>query len=157
MTVQPQREPLRGELHPAQLLGGEPDVPPPTTETVRSGRRLGTQPERLHHLLDRARRGVILPEEAEQLAALVRELERQADASNIVAKGNLQHVKQLIPAVRAAEARVRELEADNARLTAGQCLDSRAMCEKHHAPPVAGCPYPRCRAARDRDQRAATA
>ncbi|WP_435597096.1 hypothetical protein [Streptomyces anulatus] len=42
----------------------------------------------------------------------------------------------------------RRLEADNARLTAGQCLDSRAMCEQHHAPPVAGCPYPRCRAAR---------
>ncbi|QQZ56878.1 hypothetical protein IFE09_27145 [Streptomyces microflavus] len=40
------------------------------------------------------------------------------------------------------------LRADNARLTAGQCLDSRAMCEQHHAPPVAGCPYPRCRAAR---------
>ncbi|MFH9765135.1 hypothetical protein ACH4N4_30620 [Streptomyces microflavus] len=69
-----------------------------------------------------------------------------------------------------AEARVRELEAEVhryeevvvgdlneaniglqrevARLTAGQCLDSRAMCEKHHLPPVAGCPYPRCRAAR---------
>ncbi|WP_097865882.1 helix-turn-helix domain-containing protein [Streptomyces sp. rh34] len=45
------------------------------------------------------------------------------------------------------DARVRELEAEVARLTAGQCLDSRAMCEKHHAPPVAGCPYPRCRAA----------
>ncbi|MFD5208449.1 hypothetical protein ACFWNF_16165 [Streptomyces anulatus] len=56
-----------------------------------------------------------------------------------------------------AEARVAELEAEVARLTAGQCLDSRAMCEQHHAPPVDGCPYPRCRAARNRDQRAATA
>ncbi|MFF5891200.1 hypothetical protein ACFY72_20815 [Streptomyces globisporus] len=76
------------------------------------------------------------------------------------------------------DARVRELEAENARyeevagelneantslqrevarLNAGQCIDQRAMCEQHHAPPVAGCPYPRCRAARDRDQRAATA
>lgn len=54
------------------------------------------------------------------------------------------------------DARIRELEADNARLTAGQCVDSRAMCEKHHAPPVAGCPYPRCRAARATG-RAATA
>ncbi|MFJ3083094.1 hypothetical protein ACIPJG_25525 [Streptomyces halstedii] len=44
------------------------------------------QPERLHHLLDRARRGVLLPAEAEQLAGLVGELEK-------------------------AEARVRELEA----------------------------------------------
>ncbi|MFE3381336.1 hypothetical protein [Streptomyces anulatus] len=137
-----------------------------------------TQPERIHHLLDRLLRGVLLPEEREQLAALVRELERRADTSDAVAKGNLQHVKQLIPAVRAAEARVRELEADNARyeevvvgdlneaniglqrevarLTAGQCLDSRAMCEQHHLPPVAGCPYPRCRAARA-SGRAATA
>ncbi|MEU2403370.1 hypothetical protein ABZ609_03455 [Streptomyces rubiginosohelvolus] len=31
-----------------------------------------TQPERLHHLLDRARRGVILPAEGEALAQLVR-------------------------------------------------------------------------------------
>ncbi|NEB83949.1 hypothetical protein G3I43_07120 [Streptomyces anulatus] len=59
--------------------------------------------------------------------------------------------------------RVGELEAegvrhraDNARLTAGQCTDSRAMCEQHHAPPVDGCPYPRCRAARATG-RAATA
>ncbi|RUP66737.1 hypothetical protein SSPNP10_15860 [Streptomyces sp. NP10] len=42
------------------------------------------------------------------------------------------------------------------RLTAGQCLDFRAMCEKHHLPPVDGCPYPRCRAARATG-RAATA
>ncbi|MFH9368091.1 hypothetical protein ACH4K8_20715 [Streptomyces anulatus] len=46
--------------------------------------------------------------------------------------------------------------ADVARLTAGQCTDQRAMCEQHHAPPVAGCPYPRCRAARATG-RAATA
>ncbi|MEU3976865.1 hypothetical protein [Streptomyces bacillaris] len=41
-----------------------------------------TQPqrdERLHHLLDRLLRGVLLPEEAEQLAGLVRELERQVE------------------------------------------------------------------------------
>ncbi|MGC5534275.1 hypothetical protein [Streptomyces sp. SR-10] len=135
------------------------------------------QPERLHHLLDRARRGVILPAEGEALAQLVSELERRADTSDAVAKGNLQHVKQLIPAVQQAEARARELEADNARyeevvgelneantslqrdvarLTAGQCTDSRAMCEKHHQPPVDGCPYPRCRAAQA-SGRAATA
>ncbi|WP_098892250.1 hypothetical protein [Streptomyces sp. or3] len=48
------------------------------------------------------------------------------------------------------------LQRDNARLTAGQCLDQRAMCEQHHLPPVAGCPYPRCRAA-SATGRAATA
>ncbi|MFF2731821.1 hypothetical protein ACFVS9_28420 [Streptomyces sp. NPDC058008] len=37
-----------------------------------------TQPDRLHHLLDRARRGVLLPAEAEQLAALVGEVEKSA-------------------------------------------------------------------------------
>lgn len=36
-----------------------------------------TQSERLHHLLDRLLRGVLLPEEREQLAALVRELEAE--------------------------------------------------------------------------------
>ncbi|MFE9461669.1 hypothetical protein [Streptomyces californicus] len=40
-----------------------------------------TQPQRLHHLLDRARRGVILPAEGEQLAEMVGELEQQVDAA----------------------------------------------------------------------------
>ncbi|MFJ3601866.1 hypothetical protein ACIPVA_03625 [Streptomyces anulatus] len=65
-----------------------------------------TQPQRLHHLLDRLLRGVLLPEEAEQLAELVRELERRADVSDAVAAGNLRHVKQLIPAVQQAEAAI---------------------------------------------------
>ncbi|KQX27511.1 hypothetical protein ASD97_24735 [Streptomyces sp. Root63] len=52
--------------------------------------------------------------------------------------------------------RIANLEADVVRLTAGQCVDSRAMCEKHHLPPVTDCPYPRCRAARATG-RAATA
>ncbi|MFF2226263.1 hypothetical protein ACFVV7_23445 [Streptomyces globisporus] len=73
------------------------------------------EPERLHHLLDRARRGVILPAEGEQLAEMV------------------------------------------GHLVAAQCTDQLAVCNAHHLPPVAGCPYPRCRAARNRDQRAATA
>ncbi|MGW9249730.1 hypothetical protein [Streptomyces badius] len=38
-----------------------------------------TQPERLHHLLDRARRGVILPAEGEALAELVAELEARIE------------------------------------------------------------------------------
>ncbi|MFJ9890860.1 hypothetical protein ACIQRW_34120 [Streptomyces sp. NPDC091287] len=136
-----------------------------------------TQPERLHHLLDRARRGVILPAEGEQLAQLVGELEqrladwKQAAGAGMTLVDNLRaeihalalgaplicsddrHKTQVL----SQAIRIRELEADNARLTAGQCIDQRAMCEQHHRPPVDGCPYPRCRAARDRDQRAATA
>lgn len=42
---------------------------------------------------------------------------------------------------------IRALKAEVVRLAAGQCTHTRAMCEQHHAAPVAGCPYPRCRAA----------
>ncbi|MFC8282913.1 hypothetical protein [Streptomyces cyaneofuscatus] len=147
MTTQPEREPLRGELHPTQLLGAHPDAPPSTTETVRGGRRLGTQPERLQHLLDRLLRGVILPAEAEQLASLVRELEAHLNTEAGVARGNLRVARDAMAATNAAEARIRALAAEVARLTAGQCTHTRAMCEQHHLPPVAGCPYPRCLAA----------
>lgn len=44
--------------------------------------------------------------------------------------------------------RVVQLEADVARLTAGQCLDRLSMCQQHHTPPVTGCPYPQCVTAR---------
>ena len=73
-----------------------------------------TEQSRLHHLLDRMRRGALLPAEAEQLATFVA-----------------------------------ELEAEVVRLTAGQCVDSRRMCDLHHQQPVTGCPYPKCLAARD--------
>lgn len=163
MTGQPEREPLRGELHPVQLLATEPDVLPSATETVRGRRRIGTKPERLHHLLDRARRGVILPAEGEQLAGLVGELEQQVDAARATARrlnyraqqaesknttferavsqwdvnergtyiphaslraigiaagtdilGSVRHLKHF-QRVEQAEARVAELEAENAR------------------------------------------
>ncbi|MFE7370123.1 hypothetical protein [Streptomyces anulatus] len=72
------------------------------------------QPDELDHLLDRAERGVLLPEESARLRTLV------------------------------------------GHLVAGQCTDQLAVCTAHHLPPVAGCPYPRCRAARATG-RAATA
>lgn len=89
MTTQPQRQPQRAELHPVQLLGAEPDAPPSTTETVRGGRRLGTQPQRLHHLLDRLLRDVLLPEEREQLAQLVRGQEADLHRYEEVLVGDL--------------------------------------------------------------------
>ncbi|MEV7895295.1 hypothetical protein [Streptomyces cyaneofuscatus] len=109
-----------------------------------------TQPpeaERLQHLLDRLLRGVLLPAEREQLAVLVRELEARAHTEAAVARGNLGVAKDFMAATNAAEARIRDLKAEVARLTAGQCTHALAMCEQHHAKPVAGCPYPRCRAA----------
>ncbi|CAM5263403.1 hypothetical protein [Streptomyces badius] len=48
-----------------------------------------TQPERLHHLLDRARRGVILPAEGEQLAEMVGELEADNARYEEVVVGDL--------------------------------------------------------------------
>ncbi|MEV3946999.1 hypothetical protein AB0K57_04955 [Streptomyces halstedii] len=45
--------------------------------------------------------------------------------------------------------RLTQLEAEVARLTAGQCVDSRRMCDLHHQQPVTGCPYPRCLTSRD--------
>ncbi|RLV66323.1 integral membrane sensor signal transduction histidine kinase [Streptomyces sp. CBMAI 2042] len=104
-----------------------------------------TQPpeaERLHHLLDRLLRGVLLPEEREQLAVLVRELEADLHRYEEVVVGDLN------------EANI-GLQREVARLTAGQCTHALAVCEQHHAVPVAGCPYPRCRAARG-DQPTAT-
>lgn len=121
-----------------------------------------TQPDPVHHLLDRLLRGVILPEEAEQLAALVRAREERLALLENGARERsalLEEARDALEAAGINEAHggeswprlvpaIEELAADNARLTAGQCIDSRAMCEQHHAPPVAGCPYPRCRAAR---------
>ncbi|MFF6904546.1 hypothetical protein ACFY9Q_01220 [Streptomyces sp. NPDC012389] len=109
---------------------------------------------RLNHLIDRARRGRLLHEEADrfttELRDLVRRLEDEEDASH-----RLFVQRQEMAAERyawqergdRAEARVRDLEAEVSRLTAGQCTHSLAICEQHHATPVAGCPYPRCLAA----------
>ncbi|MFE3491162.1 hypothetical protein [Streptomyces griseus] len=52
-----------------------------------------------------------------RLAPAIEELARRADTADAVAEGNLRHVKQLIPAVQAAEARVRGLEGIVARVT----------------------------------------
>lgn len=114
------------------------------------------QPDELDHLLDRMLRGVLLPEEAARLRTLVGKL--RSDVAFYEAATSRMRDRAEVATVRAnrAEARTRKLEADVARLAAGQCIDSRAMCEQHHAPPVAGCPYPRCRAARTTG-RAATA
>ncbi|MEW1630791.1 hypothetical protein AB0387_25955 [Streptomyces sp. NPDC089173] len=51
---------------------------------------------------------------------------------------------------------ITRLNAEVHRLTLGQCTHALAVCEQHHAVPVAGCPHPRCVAARATG-RAATA
>ncbi|POG47119.1 hypothetical protein BV881_12325 [Streptomyces sp. ZL-24] len=81
---------------------------------------------RLNHLIDRARRGALLPDEADrfttELRDLVRRLEDEEDTSR-----RLLVQRQEMAAERyawqergdRAEARVRELEAQVARLTPG--------------------------------------
>lgn len=107
-----------------------------------------TEQPRLHHLLDRMRRGVLLPAEAEQLAGLVAELQEEV----VNAQQDTEYMKLLVAASSEpghAVRRVAELAAEVARLTAGQCTHTLAMCQQHHAAPVAGCPYPRCIKARE--------
>lgn len=101
--------------------------------------------QRLHHLLDRMLRGVLLPAEREQLAGLVGELEAHAGRRDRTATHRLAVLGKRREQIRA-------LEAEVTRLTAGQCLDSRRMCEQHHTPPVTGCPYPQCVAARKQQE-----
>lgn len=66
-----------------------------------------TQPEPVHHLLDRLLRGVILPEEGEALAELVAELE----AENSTLRDWLAHCPHK-PRIAALEQRVAELTAE---------------------------------------------
>lgn len=95
-----------------------------------------TQPERLHHLLDRARRGVILPAEGEALAELVGAREerlndwKQAAGAGMALADNLRsEILALAPGVPlicsddrhktqvlAQAIRIRELEAAVARV-----------------------------------------
>lgn len=91
---------------------------------------------RLNHLIDRARRNRLLHEEADRFTTELRDLVRRMEDT---------------------EDERDRLATEVGRLTAGQCTHALAICEQHHATPVAGCPYPRCRAARNREQRAATA
>ncbi|MET9055236.1 hypothetical protein ABZW50_29225 [Streptomyces bacillaris] len=81
-----------------------------------------TQPDRIHHLLDRLLRGVILPAEAEQLAGAVRLLQARVNDQDGAASVAVSAVRLMNEAGAhrdRAEARVRELEAQVARFTPG--------------------------------------
>ncbi|WP_089117076.1 hypothetical protein [Streptomyces sp. SS07] len=99
----------------------------------------------------------LLESGARERSALLEEARDALEAAGINEAHGGESWPRLVPAIEELAADRDRLATDNARLTAGQCIDSRAMCEQHHLPPVDGCPYPRCRAARNRDQRAATA
>ncbi|MFI2084347.1 hypothetical protein ACH43Y_28810 [Streptomyces rubiginosohelvolus] len=98
----------------------------------------------------------LLESGARERSALLEEARDALEAAGINEAHGGESWPRLVPAIEELAAERDRLAADNARLTAGQCIDSRAMCEQHHLPPVDGCPYPRCRAARA-SGRAATA
>jgi len=98
------------------------------------------EPDRLHHLLDRLRRGALLEAEGEQLVTAVTKLADRAEGAEAARD-------RLLRSCDRRAARIRDLEQRVAELTAGQCTHALAVCEKHHRVPVTGCPYPRCKAA----------
>lgn len=108
MTTQPERSRtarlLDAVTHNGPGYNTTPNTPSGSTE------------DRLRHLLDRARHGVILPAEGEQLAGLVGELERERDTLDAVCLSNKRAYVGAVQAVRTAEARIAELEAENATL-----------------------------------------
>ncbi|MFE0692871.1 hypothetical protein [Streptomyces sp. NPDC058869] len=81
-----------------------------------------TQPDRLHHLLDRLLRDVLLPEEREQLAGAVRILQARVndqDGAASIAVSAVRLMNEAGAQRDAAEPRVRELEAELARHAPG--------------------------------------
>lgn len=73
-----------------------------------------TEQSRLHHLLGRMRRGALLPEEREQLAGLVGELEKSAANLRVMYDVASNRESDLIDERDG-------LLTEVARLTAGQC------------------------------------
>ncbi|MFJ8221432.1 hypothetical protein [Streptomyces griseus] len=98
----------------------------------------------------------LLENGARERSALLEEARDALEAAGINEAHGGESWPRLVPAIEELVADRDRLTADNARLTAGQCTDRRDICDRYHLPPVAGCPYPRCRAARATG-RAATA
>lgn len=91
--------------------------------------------------------------ETERARAVARVADLEEEVVN--ARQDTEYLKLLVAASTEpghAVRRVVQLEAEVTRLTAGQCLDSRRMCEQHHTPPVTGCPYPQCVTARQQQE-----
>ena len=103
---------------------------------------------RLNHLIDRARRCALLPEEADRFTTELRDLVRRLeDTEDDRDRANAALRHMLGQHRECGINRITALEAEVARLTAGQCTHALAVCEQHHRVPVTGCPYPRCKAA----------
>ncbi|MGQ4351963.1 hypothetical protein [Streptomyces drozdowiczii] len=127
-----------------------------------------TDRDQLHHLANRARRGVLLPEEGALLADAITALEQQLTdqaSSDDVARRAAQAIAGMgadIRAIRAERDRYRNAwksarhraaptpgtvtitQARHQHLVAGQCTDRHDTHRLHHTEPVTGCPYPGC-------------
>ncbi|MEU0634350.1 hypothetical protein [Streptomyces sp. NPDC005989] len=68
--------------------------------------------EQLLHLVDRARRGVALPAELDQLAAGITEQAARITTLEHVAAGNKRHVQLIVPALEKAEAALARGQAE---------------------------------------------
>ncbi|MFB8035898.1 hypothetical protein ACFC5Z_23705 [Streptomyces sp. NPDC056004] len=68
--------------------------------------------EQLLHLVDRVRRGVIIPAELDQLAAGVTEQAARITTLEHVAAGNRQHVALVVPELEKAEAGIERVRAE---------------------------------------------
>lgn len=122
MTTQPDRSRTARFLDAVTHSGPGYDTTPNATASNTTSR--------LHHLLDRMQRGVLLPEEREQLAGLVRLLQARVtdqDGAASVAVSAVRLMNEAGTQRDHAEARVRELEANTATLqdalaaVTGQC------------------------------------
>ncbi|MFE2936680.1 hypothetical protein [Streptomyces sp. NPDC059278] len=65
-----------------------------------------THEQQLLHLVDRARRGVALPAELDQLAAGITEQAARITTLEHVAAGNRRHVQLIVPKLEKAEAAI---------------------------------------------------
>ncbi|MEV3996701.1 hypothetical protein AB0K62_13625 [Streptomyces halstedii] len=133
MTTQPGRSRSARLLDAVTHSGPGYDTTPNATASNTTSR--------LHHLLDRMQRGVLLPEEREQLAGLVRLLQARVndqDRAASVAVSAIRLMNEAGAQRAAAEARVRELGANTATLrdalaaVTGQCrsLETELAAER---------------------------
>ncbi|MFJ3283312.1 hypothetical protein [Streptomyces halstedii] len=127
MTTQPGRSRSARLLDAVTHSGPGYDTTPNATASNTTSR--------LHHLLDRMQRGVLLPEEAEQLAGLVRLLQARVTDQDGAASVTVSAVRLMNEAGAQrdhAEAPVRELEANTATVqdalaaVTGQCRSLEA-------------------------------
>lgn len=88
-----------------------------------------TDRDQLHHLADRARRGVLLPAEYDLLAAGITAMAARVTTLEHVAAGNKRHVQLIVPDLERAE-RVAQSAARDAAAALTAQLTAEAAIER---------------------------